>query len=85
MSAALYVETRPGRPLGTVVGLVHGIVSLDPPAIQCDRCLVVRTFAGRSAAVAVLTSRITFGRGYPTGDKRRLCEACAAVEWEAAR
>ena len=38
--------------LPTVPGKVHGIVSLDPPTVQCDGCAA--TYTGRTLARAIL-------------------------------
>ena len=38
--------------LPTVPGKVHGIVSLDPPTVQCDGCCA--TYTGRTLARAIL-------------------------------
>lgn len=64
-------------PLPTVPGKVHGIVSLDPPMVQCDGCGLVAS--ERSLALTVILSGIRFNRGlYDSGiDKRRLCLGCA--------
>ncbi len=60
-------------PLPDLPGKVHGIVSLDPPTVQCDGCL--RTYSNPHLGLAVLTSGINFN---PRGsDGRRLCRDCA--------
>lgn len=57
-------------------GLVHGIVSLDPPTIQCDGCGYVYTRP--HLAHAVILSGIGFNaRAAQRGDRRRLCVHCA--------
>ena len=40
--------------LPTVPGKVHGIVSVDPPTVQCDGCAA--TYTARTLARAVLGS-----------------------------
>ena len=61
-------------PLPDVPGRVHGIVSLDPPTVQCDGCCA--TYTARTLARAVLDSEFHFNprRKY---DHRRLCRDCA--------
>lgn len=64
----------PTNLLPDLPGKVHGIVSLDPPTIQCDGCGITRsrdTLAG-----AVLFSGIRFDGGFRAHDSRRLCEDC---------
>ena len=60
--------------LPTVPGKAHGIVSLDPPTVQCDGCAA--TYTGRTLARAVLGSGFHFNprRAH---DPRRLCRDCA--------
>lgn len=59
-------------------GCVHGIVSMDPPTIQCDGC--GHTFSHRSIAYAAILSGIVFEPSrHP--DTRRLCRECRRVEW----
>ncbi|AMM22846.1 hypothetical protein AX769_22205 (plasmid) [Frondihabitans sp. PAMC 28766] len=58
-----------------VPGLVHGIVSVSPPVVQCDGCGA--RFTGGTLALTVILSGITFhpdalGRG----EGRRMCRAC---------
>ena len=60
--------------LPTVPGKVHGIVSLDPPTVQCDACAA--TYTAPTLARAVLGSGFHFNPRREH-DKRRLCEACA--------
>lgn len=65
--------------LPDVPGKVHGIVSLDPPTIQCDGCGA--TFSQPKLAMAVLLSGIRFDpRRYGRGDRRRMCTTCWAHE-----
>lgn len=67
-------------PLPDVEGLVHGIVSVDPPRVQCDGCGLVAT--GRKLTTTILTCGITFNaRLFHHGDERRLCRDCAKSEW----
>ena len=66
--------------LPTVPGKAHGIVSLDPPTVQCDGCCA--TYTGRTLARAVLGSGFHFNPA-SRGDDRRLCRACAkAAGWQ---
>lgn len=65
-SEALFAEGL----LPTVEGYVHGVVSLDPPSIQCDGCGHIAT--GERLATVALTSGILF----TLGDPRRLCAEC---------
>lgn len=55
-------------------GLTHGIVSLNPPTVQCDGCGQLHTAATISRAV--IGSGIIFTHGLD----RRLCAACRASE-----
>jgi hypothetical protein len=63
-------------PLPDVEGCVHGIVSLDPPKVQCDGCGLVAT--GVSLAVTVLTCGIVFD--LRESDDVRLCADCRGAE-----
>ena len=54
--------------------LVHGIVSLDPPAIRCDGCGHEAT--GRTLAMVVQYSGIEFDPARYLADPRRLCRGC---------
>ena len=58
-------------PLPDLPVLVHGIVSLTPPTIQCDGCGV--THSGLDAGLVILTSGIQFGLSHPN---LRLCRDC---------
>ena len=60
--------------LPTVPGKAHGIVSLDPPTVQCDACAA--TYTGRTLARAVLGSGFHFNPRRAQ-DPRRLCRDCA--------
>ena len=61
-------------------GKVHGIVSLDPPTVQCDACAATHT--SRTLARAVIDSEFHFNPGREHDD-RRLCRDCAkAAGWE---
>ena len=66
-----YIEP-PLLPLPDLPGKVHGIVSLDPPTIQCDACLT--TYSHEHLGMAVMTSGILFN---PRDPGRRLCRECA--------
>lgn len=55
-----------------IPGKVHGIVSLDPPKVQCDGCGLVAT--GTSLTFLIMFCGIKFNnRG---NDRRRLCTEC---------
>jgi len=72
--------SQPAFPLlPDVPGLVHGIVSLDPPTIQCDGC--GKTYSHPKVGLAVILSGIRFKprRIDRYGDRRRMCDEC----WEA--
>ena len=56
--------------LPTVPGRVEGIVSLDPPMVQCQGCGA--TYAGRTLGLTVLRSNILFHQHRSP----RLCKAC---------
>ena len=60
--------------LPDVPGCVHGIVSLDPPTIQCDGCGKTYSRPGL-LSWAIILSGITFDPrlGYDGG---RLCRDC---------
>lgn len=64
-------------PQPTLPGYVHGIVSIDPPTVQCDGCGVTSSKHHR-LTLAILISGIIFcPRLYASGeDRRRLCAAC---------
>lgn len=66
--------------LPTVEGLVHGIVSVSPPTIQCDGC--GKRHSGEKMAMTVLTSNIVFNimAEATQHDRRRMCDKC----WEGA-
>lgn len=66
-------------PLPDVPDLVHGIVSTDPPKVQCDGCGLVAT--GTRLGVLVLTCGIRFNSRRYDHDPRRLCEDCRKTEW----
>lgn len=71
MSAAELLPDLPGK--------VHGIVSLDPPTVQCDGCGML--YRRSSLALAVLTSGITFNPR-DDSDRRRMCLDCwSAAGW----
>lgn len=59
--------------LPDVPGFIHGIVSLDPPTVQCDGC--GHLHSRPNVGLAVLTSRIIFN-ARATGDARRMCTSC---------
>lgn len=70
-------------PLPDVDGCVHGIVSLDPPKVQCDGCGLLATGAGLGIAALVILCGIRFNtHRYGHGDDRRLCEDCRKAVWE---
>lgn len=62
--------------LPTVEGRVDGVVSLDPPMLQCRGCGVVHTDRPGKLALLILTSNIIFHVG--DGRTRRLCADCRA-------
>lgn len=62
--------------LPTVPGCVDGIVSLDPPRVQCRGCGVIASGAPGKLALLVLTCRIHFH--VADGRTRRLCADCRA-------
>ena len=65
---ALFPNLRP-----TLPGCVHGIVSLDPPTVQCDGCGYEHSH--RTLAIAVLCSGIEFNPRV-SGGGPRLCREC---------
>lgn len=59
--------------LPTMDGKLPGIVSMDPPTLQCDRCGAVAVAPpGMSFWAHVMTA----GFGLFRGDPRRLCTPC---------
>lgn len=71
------IHTEPGATgLPDLDGLVHGIVSLNPPTVQCDGCGAL--CSNKSLALTVLTSGIIFNPR--ENDGRRMCATC----WRAA-
>ena len=69
--------------LPDVPGKVHGIVSLDPPTVQCDGCGHEAT--GDRLGFLIVTCGIKFNPAlYQTGrDQRRLCSGCRKeVGWD---
>ena len=65
----------------TLPGMVHGIVSVDPPGVQCDGCGYVHTSI-------TLPHAVQFGPRFNShwyfrtpGDQRRLCDTCATHAW----
>jgi hypothetical protein len=62
--------------LPTMPGLVDGIVSLDPPQIQCRGCGVLATGATGKVALLILTCNILFH--VADGRTKRLCTDCRA-------
>ena len=76
-------ERRPGVVLPTLSGVVHGIVATGPYEVQCDDCLVVRGGGGSMAGLQIILADIRFNtRRYQSGDKRRLCRECRAIQWK---
>lgn len=62
--------------LPTLPGRVDGIVSLDPPKVQCRSCGVIAEGRPGKLAFLVLTCRILFH--VADGRTRRLCAECRA-------
>jgi len=63
-------------PMPDLPGIVHGLVSLDPPKVQCDGCGLVVT--GENLAMTVLFGGIRFD--FRDGYTRRLCDDCRTFE-----
>jgi hypothetical protein len=63
------VEQLPTKP-----GLVDGIVSMDPPQVQCRGCGVIATGVTGKVALLILTCNIVFH--VADGRTKRLCAAC---------
>jgi len=61
-------------PMPDLPGIVHGLVSIDPPKVQCDGCGLVVT--GESLAQTVLLSGVRFD--VRDSYTRRLCDDCRA-------
>jgi hypothetical protein len=59
-----------------IPGYVHGIVSLEPPKVQCDGCGLVAT--GAWLNLLILTCGIKFNPR--SGDGRRLCAGCRGAK-----
>jgi hypothetical protein len=62
--------------LPTLEGCVDGIVSREPPMLQCRGCGVVHIGQSGKLALLVVTSSIHFHVG--DGRTRRLCADCRA-------
>lgn len=60
-----------------LAGFVHGIVSINPPTVQCDGCGALAT--GDTLNRLILTCGILFDG--PQGDRRRLCRDCRSQKW----
>lgn len=61
--------------LPTMPGLVDGIVSLDPPQVQCRGCGVLATGVTGKVALLILTCNILF---HSADRSKRLCADCRA-------
>lgn len=59
-------------------GMAHGIVSANPPGVQCDRCGLIHTHINLALAVQTGPS---FNTRIYARDPRRLCAECAKKEW----
>jgi hypothetical protein len=66
-------------PLPDVDGLVHGIVSVDPPRVQCDGCGLVATGQAGTLALTVMFCDILFS--HRDRFTRRLCGDCRKAVW----
>lgn len=66
----------------------HGIVSMDPPTVECDRCHRRATHP-TSIHLAVIRGGMYFNPrradSLTQPDRRRLCRACAWDEWDEKR
>ena len=70
---SLFPLLRPDVP-----GYVHGIVSVDPPMVQCDGCGYIAEGDGsRRKALNLLIQTCGIEFDFPS-DGRRLCRDCAA-------
>lgn len=65
----------------TLPGMVHGIVALSPPTIQCDGCGTTYSRPGLMS-VAIILAGITFD---PQGLGQRLCRDCGKAAGRTAR
>lgn len=70
------VQTAPAGMLPAVAGLVDGIVSLNPPRVQCRGCGVIATGEAGKLNLLALTCNIIFHRA--DGWTTRLCAGCRA-------
>ena len=78
----MITEERLLVPLPDVEGCVHGIVSLEPPKVQCDGCGLVATGVDVALSVLIILCGIRFNTlRYGHGDDRRLCSDCRAAVW----
>lgn len=66
-------------PLPDIEGFVHGIVSVDPPKIQCDGCGLVATGKPGELALTVMFCDVLFS--HRDRFKRRLCGDCRKAVW----
>ena len=67
-----------------IPGRTHGIVSVDPPGVQCDGCGYVHTAPTLALAVQFgpFFSTKWWGQADPSlRDRRRLCDRCATKAW----
>lgn len=60
----------------TIEGYTHGIVSINPPEVQCDECGHIHSH--EKMGMAAILSGILFAPAMLCkDDKRRLCRPCA--------
>ena len=70
--------------LPSLPGRVHGIVSLDPAQVQCDRCGLIETaHEGEQFGPFVMRCGILFTPSLRGRDDRRLCADCREARWVA--
>jgi hypothetical protein len=69
-------------PMSDMPGLVHGIVSIDPPMVQCDGCGLVATGPAGRGGLTVILADITFDSS--DDFTARLCADCRKAKGIAA-
>lgn len=61
----------------TLPGVVDGIISIDPPRLQCRGCGRIDEGKPGKMNLLIITSDIYFhGAGWPDGTNPRLCQTC---------
>jgi hypothetical protein len=69
-------------PLPDLPGYVHGIVSVDPPKVQCDGCGLVVTGDWANKALSLNLTIVTAGIDFDSRDpdSGRQCQDCRGAK-----